>query len=236
MRPAEIDAVLSACERELTRGVRPDLRALGFWRAVAAVKREPALAERSASRIGAIDRGAFLARVRPVFPLGVGLLALIGGAVVGIALLAAAFVLPPEAAGIAILLAAGALIGTTHDLAHLAVGRRAGIRFTHWFMDLPRRPQPGVKIDYTSYLHAPASARAWMHASGAIVTKLIPFLLVPVAVAARSPWWTSALLVAVGVVQIVTDALFSVRSSDWKRFRREMRYVGRGPSGTAVSR
>ena len=62
-----------------------------------------------------------------------------------------------------------------------------------------------------------------MHASGAIVTKVVPFLIVPVALAARTPWWTTALLIAIGAVQIVTDLLFSLRYGDWKKFRREMR-------------
>lgn len=222
---SEIDAILTACERALASGARLDLKALGFWRAVDAVKRDPGLVEPYASRIATIDRRAFLARVRPVFPLWFGVAVLLGGTIAGLVLLAAAFALPPGASGVATLLGAGALLGTTHDLAHLVAGRVAGIRFTHWFMDVPRRPQPGVKIDYASYLRAPASARAWMHASGAIVSKLVPFLIVPVAVAAPAPWWTSAILIAIGVVSVVTDALFSVRASDWKKFRREMRFA-----------
>jgi hypothetical protein len=156
-------------------------------------------------------------------PIQVGVGLLLAGTIAGVALLALAFALPADLAGIAVLLGAGALLGATHDLAHLLTGHAAGIRFTHWYSDLPRRPQPGVKIDYASYLRTPATARAWMHASGAIVTKLIPFLVVPVALAAGTPWWTTALLVTVGVVQLLTDLLFSVRASDWKRFRRESR-------------
>ena len=61
------------------------------------------------------------------------------------------------------------LLGTTHDLAHLVVGRLVGIRFTHWFIDGPTRLQPGLKTDYASYLRTPPHARAWMHASGALI-------------------------------------------------------------------
>lgn len=223
MDAAEIERNLTACERALDARERADLRALGFWRAIAAVKRDPALVERYASRIGTIDRRAFLARVPLALPIQIGVALLLTGTIAGVALLALAFALPADPAGVAVLLGAGALLGTTHDLAHLVTGSASGIRFTHWYTDLPRRPQPGVKIDYASYLRAPATARAWMHASGAIVTKLIPFLVVPLALAAGTPWWTTALLVAVGVVQLLTDLLLSVRSSDWKRFLRERR-------------
>lgn len=227
MEAEQIRTILTACERALESGARADLRALGFWRAVGAVKGRAELTDELAERIAEIDRRAFLARVRLVFPLPVGVALSVVGAIVGLLLLVAAFALPQTLAGAAVLAAAGALVGTTHDLAHLAVGRAVGIRFTNWYSDLPTRPQPGVKIEYASYLRAPARGRAWMHASGAIVTKLVPFLLLPVALAAGTPWWTSAVLLVVGIAQLATDALFSVRSGDWGKFRRELRIAER---------
>lgn len=223
----EIDRTLSACEAGVSGGRRADLKALGFWRAVAAVKRQPEWIDRFAARIAAIDRKAFLARVPLVMPLPVGVALLVLGTSVGIALLAIAYALEPTTGGIAVLLGTGALIGATHDLTHLVVGSAVGIRFTHWYADLPKRPQPGVKIDYESYLKTPARSRATMHASAAIVTKLVPFLGALVAWTSPAPWWAVAILIAVGVLQLITDALFSVRASDWKRYRREMR-VARG--------
>ena len=68
-----------------------------------------------------------------------------------------------------------------------------------------RRPQPGVKVDYASYLRVPARSRAWMHASGAIVTKIVPFALIGAALAADVPSWVVWVLVAVGIGQMVTD-------------------------------
>lgn len=62
-----------------------------------------------------------------------------------------------------------------------------------------------------------------MHASGALTTKLVPFLVVPVAVAAGTPGWTVIGLLVLGLAQLGTDLLFSVRSGDWKKFRREAR-------------
>ena len=62
-----------------------------------------------------------------------------------------------------------------------------------------------------------------MHAAGAIASKLTPFLVMPYAVAIGTDTWAVLALLAFGIVQILTDALYSVRASDWKKFRREMR-------------
>ena len=97
-----------------------------------------------------------------------------------------------------------------------------GMKFTHWFMGTIRRPTPGVKLDYASYLRSPAASRAWMHASGAIVTKLMPFIFLGAAFAAGVPTWVVWALVVIGVVQIATDVLWSTKASDWKKFKREM--------------
>ena len=223
MEESAVDATLAAVERELDADRVPDLRALGFWRAVSAVKRDPRLVERYADRIARLDRAAFRRAVRLRFPalLGATLLAL--GAALGLVLLAIAGPLTHPWRELALLVGFGALDTTTHGLAHLIVGAVVGIRFTDWFVDLPKRPQPGLKIDYASYLRTPPRARAWMHASGAIATKLTPFVVVPYALAIGAEGWAIAILLAVGVLQILTDVLFSVKASDWKKFRREMR-------------
>src|SRR3990170_236430 len=56
---SQVERTLIACQQALAAEGKPDLRALGFWRAVAAVKRRGDLIERYASRIAAIDRQAF---------------------------------------------------------------------------------------------------------------------------------------------------------------------------------
>ena len=214
---------LASCEQELQAGRTPDLRALGFWRAVAAVKRHHELVDRYATRIATIDRAAFRRRVRLAFPVALGVILLDLGLFGGLLLLAIATLVAHPWREIVVLVAAGALDVTTHGLAHLAVGTFVGIDFTDWFVDLPKRPQPGFKIDYASYLRASPRQRAWMHAAGAIATKVTPFLVVPYAVAIDTETWAVLALLALGVVQILTDVLYSVRASDWKKFRREMR-------------
>jgi hypothetical protein len=220
---AEIETALAASERELEAGRVPDLRTLGFWRAVAAVKRRRELVDRYADRIAAIDRRSFRRRVRMTFPVTVGVIALDLGLLGGIALLVLATGADHPWRDVLVLVAAGALDVTTHGMSHLAVGSLVGIDFTDWFIDLPKRPQPGFKIEYASYLRASPRKRAWMHAAGAIATKVTPFLVTLYAVAIGTATWAVLVLVALGVVQIVTDLVFSVKTSDWKKFRREMR-------------
>src|SRR5205085_2969142 len=98
---------------------RVDLKARGFWRAVAAVKPRADLVERYGARIAVVDRRAFLAATPLVVPAAIGAAVLVLGTIVGIALIGAAFALPPDPAGaIVFLLGAGALVGATHGLAH----------------------------------------------------------------------------------------------------------------------
>jgi hypothetical protein len=219
----DIESVLKRCEDEIASGRRPDLRLIGFWRAVASVKRRPDLVARYADRVGRIDRAVFLDRVKVRFPamLGVALLAV--GSLVGLIMLWLAAGFDHPLRELALLVGMGALLICTHNLAHFVVGSLVGIQFTDWFMDLPKRPQPGLKIDYAGYLRAPARSRAWMHASGAIVTKLVPFAVIPYAAAISCDAWVTLVLLALGVVQIVTDLAWSVKASDWKKFRREMK-------------
>lgn len=222
MDDAAIERVLSNCEAELSAGrARPDLRSAGFWRAVAAVKRRPELIDRYRSRIAAIDRQAFLRGVPFAFPIDVGIVLVTGGLLVALLLLALAMGLGHPWREILVLVGGAGLDVATHGLAHLAVGALVGIGFTHWFVDLPK--PPGFKIDYASYLRASPRSRAWMHAAGAIATKLTPFLVALYALAIDTEMWAVAILLAVGLFQIVFDVLFSVKMSDWKKFRREMR-------------
>ena len=69
-----------------------------------------------------------------------------------------------------------------------------------------------------------------MHASGAIASKIAPFAVfaavyLPHRAAGYDlfPSWALWAVLAIGVVQIVTDVLFSTRHGDWKKFRRERR-------------
>lgn len=224
-----VEGTLAACEHTLAAGAPVDLGASGFWRAVAATKRRPDLVARFADRIARIDRAAFERAVPLRVPATLGAAVLVAGAAAGLGLLAVAPALDHPLRDLAVLAGAAALDGVTHGLAHLAIGAAVGIRFTHAFVQLPKKPQPGFKIDYATYLRTPARARAWMHASGAIATKLTPFAVLLYGLAIGVEGWVVGALLALGALQIATDLLFSVKTSDWKKFKREMKLARDAP-------
>ncbi len=223
MDEQQITSILDAAEARLAAGESPDLGRLGFWRAVAAIKRNPAWIDAYADRVGAIDGAAFRRWAGLVVPLGWGTVLLVIDTLVGLAMVGFAYRLEEPWNGLLMLAGMGLLLLTTHSLGHLVVGAAVGMRFSGWFLDGPAKVQPGIKTDYASYLRTSPRARAWMHASGAVVTKVLPFALLGAARAAQVPRWVDAVMIAVGVVQIATDALFSVKQSDWKKVRRELR-------------
>lgn len=223
MTDTEIVAALDRAEAAVERG--DGLEGTGFWRAVGAVKRRPDLVADLGARIAAIDRRAFEQWAILIVPLGPGTAIMSTGTLAGVGGVAASYYLDTPWNWLVFGLGTAAVLGFSHSLAHYVVGRLMGMRFTHWFIGTWTRPYPGVKVDYATYLRTPARRRAWMHASGALTTKVIPVVLIPVAIAADLPTWVVWTLVGFSVVQIVTDALLSVKSSDWKKFLREMRYV-----------
>ncbi|MGZ8628733.1 MAG: hypothetical protein ACXWYN_08420 [Actinomycetota bacterium] len=205
-----------------------DLRALGFWRLLARVKADPALARHWADVAGRIDRTAFERRVRPRFPVWFGNAVLVLGVVVGAVAVGIAFASASgSVSGLALLVAGGVWSVAWHDLAHWLAGRLAGIRFTSYFIGGPAPPRPGLKTDYATYLRATPAARVWMHASGAIATKLAPFAALAFWPATDASAWAAWGLVALGLFEIAMDVVFSVRSSDWKKVRRELRVARR---------
>ncbi|HYH27824.1 MAG TPA: hypothetical protein VEA19_03485 [Actinomycetota bacterium] len=226
-------------ERAVASG-QTDLRSLGFWKLVREVKRDPRLAAHWAEVVGRIDRAAFEARVRPRFPVWLGNGVLMAGtlvlaAAVAVALRLAEGIDRPRAglAGILLIAAAGGLAVTVHAPAHWLVGRLGRMRFVAYFLDGPFRIQPGVKTDYATYLRASPGQRAAMHAAGALATKAAPFaVFLPAYLKHASagyellPEWSLWAVLGIGVLQIFTDAIWSVKHSDWKKVRREVR-VGR---------
>jgi hypothetical protein len=235
MDDREIVAALDRADEALATG--RDLSGTGFWKAVGAVRRDRALAERFAERIAAIDRRAFERGVRLRVPLAVGVIGLLLGTLAGLLAIGVAFFgwggalcgfdAPCQpTVGLSLVFLAGFILVLvcTHSLTHWLVGRMVGIRFTHVFLGGPPPPRPGLKIDYSTYLRTPAWARAVMHASGAMVTKLIPFAFLVPAVRLYFGWtWLTWVLLVIGIAQIVTDITLSTKVSDWKKVIRELR-------------
>jgi hypothetical protein len=224
--PEDAESYQKAFERieEAVRAGGADLRSLGFWRLVARVKADAPLAGHWAETVGRIDRAAFERAMRRRLPVWLGNGVLLLGALAGALAVALATSTSSETlAGLALLFAGGAWSVALHDPAHWLVGRAAGIRFACYFVSWrPFPPRPGLKTDYATYLRASPTARAWMHAAGALATKLAPFVALAFWPATEAPAWAAWGLLALGGVQILTDSLFSVRSSDWKKVRREL--------------
>jgi hypothetical protein len=222
VREQDLSGEFARIERAVDEG-NSDLSGLGFWRLVKRVKLSPEAVEAYGDRIGRIDNAAFRAGVPRRYPVWLGNAVLTGGVFVGVAAIVFALQVPSATlAGLALLVAGGAWAVSFHCLAHWLVGRLVGMRFTDYFIGGPPPPRPGLKTDYATYLRVPPRRRAWMHASGAIATKIAPFIPLCFWSATGAPVWSALLLLVVGAVQIVTDVLFSVKVSDWKKVNREL--------------
>lgn len=250
MTSADIEAALERAEHAVAN--QRSLNRTGFWRAVGAVKRDRTLVDRYADRIATIDRRAFERGVKLRVPGWAGIVGLTGTSAFGLVAVLVAYractSCPPNGSAVdlqatgwyrspgldlygipgfvpvAFLIGFTALLIGTHCLAHWVVGRLAGIRFTHVFLGGPPPPRPGLKTDYATYLRALPRARAVMHASGAVLTKIVPFALLPISLSLYDGWpWLTWILLFVGVVQLVTDVFLSTRLSDWKKVKRELR-------------
>ena len=217
--PAEFERIEAAVDAGET-----DLRALGFWRLLARVKADQALAVHWAGPAGRIDRRAFETGVRFRLPVWFGNLVLVLAIAAGVAAVGIAVTTDsPELAGWALVFAALDWSASLHTPAHWVVGRIVGMRFLAYYVHDLIPPVPGLKIDYETYLRTPPEARAWMHASGAIASKLGPFLALAFWPATDAPAWAAWAIAGYAVLIIATDVFISTRKSDWKRFRREMR-------------
>ena len=195
-----------------------------FWELVREIKRDPGLA-RFIDDVAEIDQKAFKDWAWISVPLWLGTTIMLAATVAGLVFVSLAYPADGFMAALWLLVGTGVIVATTHGLGHLLVGRIVGIEFTGWFIGKITQPQPGVKIDYSSYLRTDPDKRAWMHASGALVTKAIPLLMIGSGIAAEAPSWSVWLLLLMGLAMIATDILWSTKSSDWKKFQREMSYV-----------
>jgi hypothetical protein len=205
-----------------------DLSALGFWRVVRRLKEDPELSELWADRAGEIDRMAFEQGIRWRFPVWLGNAVLIGGvAAGGVAIALSATFDDDLLKGLALVASTGILTVSVHCLGHWAVGRAAGMRFLAYYPAGPFKVQPSLKIDYASYLRTSPADRARMHAAGAVASKAAPFVSLALWPLTGAPLWAGLAVLGLGLVQIVTDIVWSRKHSDWKKYLRERRYARR---------
>lgn len=219
MKSEEVAGSLRAARNAVNSG-KP-LTGTGFWKAVSRVRRDRELARQFGREIAEIDVMAFERSVKLRVPHAVGTALLIAGTVLGLTISVLSLAITGLAGDVVYLGGFGAVLICTHSLAHWIVGSAMGMKFTHYFLGGPPPPRPGIKVDYESYLQVHPRKRAVFHASGAVVTKAVPFLFASLAAFAGRPSWVILVLLGLGVVQIITDVLFSTKSSDWKKYLRE---------------
>ena len=222
MDRAAIDRTLTAVESSLDSG-KVDMSS--FWQAIAAIKNDPTLIEEFAERSAVIDRTTFQNWALLTVPIFIGTALMVLGTVVGLFLILLAYGTSDPDNGLLLLSGTVITLITTHGLTHIVAGKVVGVKFTHWFVGSVRRPQPGVKIDYATYLRTPARRRAAMHAAAAIETKIVPIAALGPALDIPVQGWVIGVLVTLAVGQILADAMWSVTKSDWKRCRRELNYA-----------
>ena len=129
------------------------------------------------------------------------------------------------------LLSWACLVFFPHCLAHFAVGRLVGVRFTHYVLGkssitklrLPvissvssTIPLLTLKIDSGSLRLVSPSARTVMFASGAIVSMILPFLAVAVPIGHLPVLWSVGLFL-VSVANVCLDLCYSPITGDLSR-------------------
>ena len=223
---ADLSAELDRIEAAVQAG-NTDLTALGFWRLVAAGQARPdAGGSSTRTRSGGSTgrRSGRVARFR--MPVWVGNTILLdrGRGRPGAAIVLDRRVVGDARGGPADRRPGRIWAVALHCPAHWFVGYMVSIRFTDYFVGGPPPPRPGLKTRLraptceptrgagpgsTPPARSPARSRRsspWRSGRGS-----------------GAPWWSAVALLAIGVIQIVTDITLSVRKSDWKKFRRERR-------------
>ena len=120
-----------------------------------------------------------------------------------------------------------------HDLAHHIVGKIVGIRFQYYYLGkspirklkLPlvsqvmrMLPVLGLKIDKGSLANVSSRARRWMHASGAIASMTIPWIIVPSSLTVK-PYWVGIFITLLVSGYVLFTIYFSFKTSDLYRAR-----------------
>jgi hypothetical protein len=222
MDASDVAETLDAAEQQLGRG--ETLAGSGFWRAVRAVKEEPALVDQFADQISEIDTEAHNQWALLSLPLWLGNVLALAAIGFFIWLVGRGYQWAAPWNGVAMIVGAFGLMTSLHSPAHLLVGRAFGIQYTKWFIGEVTRPQPGVKIKYSTYLRTPPKQRAIMHAAGAVVSKLAMWLTFVGGFYAGIPTWALAILGGASLLTTTTDIFISRRSGDWMKAIREYRF------------
>lgn len=198
----DLDRALREVEKKIESGDYSN-----FWRLVARVKKDSALIERYADRIGETDQKIFRGRVPFTLGIGAGNFIEVVGLGVGAAVLIGGSRYLGAYGWASPIIAALLFSITLHPLAHYLVGRLVGIRFTFYFLDGPIKIEPTLKIDYATYLRASPGKRALMHLSGAFATTTSPLLVLLIAFFLGAPKLSLVALAALFLFFLSTELI-----------------------------
>ena len=203
--------------KERLRHIEMNFDGKAFWGIINQVKKDKINDDELLKLIAGISQKRFGEKVS--FTLGVPL-----GNLLELAVTVAAVILAFQVNSDWMLyISALVLMTTLHPLSHYITGSLLGIRFTHYYLDGPALVEPTLKIDYFSYLKAPAHARAFMHASGVVGTVAAPLIAAGIALGkGASAAATYLFILFIGL--IVFELLTSTRIGDLMRAKREYGY------------
>ena len=120
-----------------------------------------------------------------------------------------------------------------HDLTHHLVGSLVGIKFQYYFLGrsairklrlplisriMEQIPVLVLKVDRTSFAKASPKARKWMHASGALASMILPWVIVPSSFSI-GPVWVGALFTLLVLSNDLFTLYFSPKTGDLHRAR-----------------
>jgi hypothetical protein len=128
------------------------------------------------------------------------------------------------------LLSFACLIFFPHCLAHFIIGTLVGIKFDYYSIressisrlnlpiSFPRLPVLSLKVNRESLKHTNPFGRGAMFASGAIVSVLLPFIVVASALP-NIPQLPGMLLLVLAIANAAFDLYYSPRAGDFSRMR-----------------
>jgi len=164
---AELQLKIEALEQAV-KEKRASMRE--FYALVKEIRKEPGAISTYAGRLGEINRLIFFSehRFRVPMVLGTGIELLVFFLAAG---LGSATILQENS--LAIVVAQVLTVSTLHPLAHVLAGKSLGMGFLGYYFNGPMKIEPGVKVDYASFLVRTSKERAFFFFAGVLGT-LIP--------------------------------------------------------------
>lgn len=238
MKEGEVEKALSRIETEVGKKNYSAVKEFGFWKVVKVAKKDPEIAGKFAERIGTIDKLLFESKIWTKLDYRTGTILELIGAVIGLSFLYFGATSTGIESTMLYFVSAVVFMTALHPIAHSIAGRLFGIGFHFYFLNGPLLIEPTLKVDYSTYVKAPAKKRAIFHLAGAINSVLVTLLVFIVALFDPDAQVITKVVLAVFWLFTISSELFPLvfvrlgvpkilfadfRKSDTHRFLREWR-------------